>query len=48
VNGTYCLMVHDFATAATLQFGSDVRNEHTGETLANLYFQVFNFPLRLQ
>ncbi|MGA3267236.1 MAG: hypothetical protein ABSE16_10485 [Verrucomicrobiota bacterium] len=48
VNGTYCLMVHDFASAATLQFGSDVRNEHTGETLANLYFQVFNFPLRLQ
>ena len=48
VNNTYCLMLHSFATAATLQFGSDVRGEHTGDTLANLYFQVFNFPLRLQ
>src|SRR5208282_5518743 len=33
VNGTYCLMIHNFAAAATLQFGPDVRGEHTGSTL---------------
>ena len=48
VNGTYCLMIHNFVPAATLQFGSDVRAEHTGSTLSALYFTVFNLPLRLQ
>jgi hypothetical protein len=48
VNGTYCLMLHSFAPAATIQFGPDVRGEHTGSTLSGLYFTVFNLPLRLQ
>ena len=48
VNGTYCLMIRNFAPAATLQFGSDVRTQHTGSVLSGLYFTVFNMPLRLQ
>ncbi len=48
VNGTYCLMIHNFAAAATLQFGPDVRAEHTGSILSQLYFTIFQMPLRLQ
>jgi len=48
VNSTYCLVIHNFAPAATLQFGPDVRGEHTGSTLSQLYFTVFQLPLRLQ
>jgi len=48
VNSTYCLVIHNFASAATLQFGPDVRSEHTGSVLSELYFTVFNMPLRLQ
>ena len=48
VNSTYCFVIHDFSPAATLEFGSDVRAEHTGSSLSQLYFDVFNMPLRLQ
>jgi hypothetical protein len=48
VNSTYCLVITDFATAATLAFGPNVRAEHTGGTLARLYGNVFQMPLRLQ
>ncbi len=48
VNSTYCLMIHDFAAAATLPFGNNVRDEHTGGTLARLYDGIFQLPQRLQ
>ena len=48
VNSTYCLVIDDFAAAATLAFGPNVRAEHTGDTLARLYDDVFQMPLRLQ
>jgi len=48
VNGTYCLMIHNFASAATIQFGPDIRSEHTGSILSGFYFTIFNMPLRLQ
>ena len=48
VNSTYCLVIHNFAAAATLQFGPDVRSEHTGSTLSELYFNIFQLPMRLQ
>ena len=48
VNGTYCLMLHDFGAAATLAFGPNVKYEHTGDTLARLYDGVFQMPTRLQ
>jgi hypothetical protein len=48
VNGTYCLMIHDFAAAATLPFGPNVAGEHTGTVLARLFDDVFQLPQRLQ
>jgi hypothetical protein len=48
VNSTYCLMIQNFAAAATLAFGTNVRAEHTGDTLARLYDNVYQMPLRLQ
>jgi hypothetical protein len=48
VNGAYCLVIRNFAPAATLQFGPDVRGEHTGATLSQLYLNVFQLPLHLQ
>jgi hypothetical protein len=48
VNSTYCLVLHDFRSAATLAFGTDVRSENTGATLARLYDYIFALPLRLQ
>jgi hypothetical protein len=48
VNSTYCLMLHEFAAAATLPFGSNVSAEHTGSVLARLYDNVFQMPPRLQ
>ena len=47
-NSTYCLMLHGFDSGATFQFGDDVRNEHTGAVLAELYSQVTQFPPKLQ
>lgn len=48
VNSTYCLVLNDFASTATLAFGTDVKNEHTGTTLSQLYDDIFNMPQRLQ
>ena len=48
VNGTYCLTIHDFAAAATLPFGTDVRSAHTGTVLSRLYDGLFQMPQRLQ
>jgi len=48
VNGTYCLMIQNLSPAATFAFAPDVRNQHTGDTLARLYGRVFQMPLKLQ
>ena len=47
VNSTYCLMIRNFAVAATLQFGPDVRNQHTGNPFGTLFHRL-QLPLRLQ
>lgn len=47
-NSTYCLMIQNFTTAATFQFGQDVRPQHTGDALARLYSLVFGLPFKLQ
>ncbi|HVU09491.1 MAG TPA: hypothetical protein VHG89_13220 [Verrucomicrobiae bacterium] len=48
VNGTYCLVLKSFNAAATFQFNQNVTSQHTGDTLARLYGNVFNMPLKLQ
>ena len=47
-NGTYCLVLHDFASEVTLPFGRDIRARHTGDDLSRLYSYVFNLPARLR
>ena len=48
VNSTYCLLLKDFAASATVKFGPNVRTQHTGETLAQLYDHIYEMPPRLQ
>lgn len=47
-NSTYCMMIRNFDPAATFQFGKDIRQQHTGGTLAALYAQVSQLPSKLQ
>ncbi|HPU56360.1 MAG TPA: hypothetical protein PLH97_08780, partial [Verrucomicrobiota bacterium] len=48
VNESYCLMIRRFESAATLKFGTDVRAQRTGDTLAALHGQVTQLPSKLQ
>jgi regulator of replication initiation timing len=48
VNNTYCLMIHNFAAAATFPFNQDLSNRHIGGTLSQLYDYLFQLPQRLQ
>jgi hypothetical protein len=48
VNNTYCLRLSNFTPVATLQFGTDVRAQHTGEILSRLYSLILQLPLKLQ
>ena len=47
-NGTYCMMIRNFDSAASFHFGQDVRTQHTGDTLSLLYARVAELPLKLQ
>jgi regulator of replication initiation timing len=47
-NGTYCLMIRNFYTAAAFQFSPDVRQQHTGATLSLLYSRVLGLPFKVQ
>ena len=47
-NSTYCLRIHNFDATATFNFGSDVRKQNTGSTLATLYGVVQQMPSKLQ
>jgi hypothetical protein len=42
------MVMQSFDGAARLQFGSDVREQHTGGTLAQLYAMVSEMPYKLQ
>jgi hypothetical protein len=48
VNDTYSLMVRQLDPAATFQFGDDIREQHTGQTLARMYNVVSELPFKLQ
>ncbi len=47
-NDTYCLMIRNFDAGASFQFGPDVRAQHTGEILSQLYGFVAQLPAKLQ
>ena len=47
-NNTYCMMIRNFESTATIQFGNDVRAQQTGETLSRLHFFVAQLPAKLQ
>jgi hypothetical protein len=47
-NSSYCMMIEDFYSAATLKFGSDVRAQHTGNTLSLMYSMLTELPSKLQ
>jgi hypothetical protein len=46
-NSSYCIVIHNFTTAAAFQFGPDVRSQHTGEVLAALFKVVYQLPMKL-
>jgi regulator of replication initiation timing len=48
VNNTYCLMIRNFAAAATFPFNQDLSSRHTSGTLSQLYDYLFQLPQRLQ
>ncbi len=47
-NSTYCLMLHKFGAAGTLQFGKASHGQHTGSILSEMFSYVFNLPSKLQ
>src|SRR5207247_5518586 len=47
-NSTYCMMIRNFDAAATFRFGQDVRDQHTGIILSQLYSMVAQLPFKLQ
>lgn len=47
-NDTYCMMVRGLDTSATLQFGPNVRAQHTGQLLSQLSAQILQLPFKLQ
>ena len=47
-NSTYCMMIRNFEASATLRFGKNVRDQHTGDTLSLLYSMVSELPFKLQ
>jgi hypothetical protein len=48
VNNTYCLMIRNFAAAATFPFNQNLSSQHTGGMLSQLYDYLFQLPSRLQ
>jgi hypothetical protein len=47
-NSSYCLVLRNFDSSATLRCGNDVRDQHTGVTLSMLYSRVAQMPYKLQ
>jgi hypothetical protein len=48
VNGGYCIMLQNFEGAAAFVCGNDVRPQHTGAILSNLYGMIASLPPKLQ
>jgi hypothetical protein len=47
VNNSYCVMIHNFDSAATFRFGQNVP-QRTGEVLSQLYSVISQLPSKLQ
>lgn len=47
-NSTYCIVIHNFNAAATLQFGDNMHAQNTAEMLSQLHLQITQLPLKLQ
>ncbi len=47
-NSTYCIVIHNFKSAANFQFGEGVRAENTGEVLSRLGQRINQLPLKLR
>lgn len=47
-NSTYCIVIHNFNAAATLQFGDNMRAQNTAEMLSQFHLQITQLPLKLQ
>jgi hypothetical protein len=47
-NGTYCVMVQNFESTATIKFGENIKPQKPGDMLSRLYAFVAGMPLKLQ
>ena len=47
-NSTYCVMIHNFNAAGSIQFGPDIRAQHTAEILSRMDSLITGQALRLQ
>jgi hypothetical protein len=47
-NGSYCMMIHNFNSAATFRFAQDTRDQHTGTVLSWLFALVQQLPPKVQ
>ena len=47
-NSSYCMVLQNVEGAAQFRFGTDVRDQHTGTILSQLYAMVAEMPFRLQ
>ena len=43
-NSTYCVMIHNFNAVGSIQFGPDIRAQHTGEILSRLNSLIMRQP----
>jgi hypothetical protein len=48
VNGEYCLLLNKITPTRTIQLGTDVASQQTGQMLSQLYDRVFGMPMKLQ
>jgi len=48
VNGEYCALLNKVVPTRTIQLGSEVATQQTGQMLSQLYDRIFQMPLKLQ
>jgi hypothetical protein len=48
VNGEYCAVLNKVTPTRTIQLGSEVAGQQTGQMLSQLYDRIFQMPMKLQ